>query len=758
MTRLVLVLVLGREPSPSCVRGYRQSKQNFTVADSAAGFVMIRITLRWRSQVGANGEESLCDVIGGFLKCLGKHEEARGCILEVDVKVNAYDRGIYLGGRRERFERVPGKEGVQPAKCGDQEICCHEPIGVTLLEWVRMWPIADDWISDVKVPEICSAQSGLAGPGTRLQAAYKHVIDQPLPDERPRQSVANLIGRFEQQNKRQSAAAAANPPRASSVASQHTGDSATAALRESREWPPKPRIVATNVFESKAPETSKSPSPPAPAAPASPPTVPPVQPAQEEEKPVSPITPANSDKHIPPTSPSPPKKIASPSKSTAPRPSTTTVRTPATPSKNREGRPSTVGAKTTTRTPVKSPPPTSFHTARSTPAIASKATPPAAKPTPSRSRPTSRASGPITPARAKTPSGARPKTPSVAAVSRPKTPSSTSRPKLPSSGLYAPTAASLARARNSDAGPPLPVRKPTATKETLDRLSKPTAASLSKARQPTMSTTTSTPPRGTPATRGAASAARGAAVTKARPTPTPAKAKDSKAKIAGAAAVGATAATVAGVAAASDDSEHISQDSVSQEVFHDEPEHHEYEESGSTLVDEPEHAESHEPEEVREEVPVAEEHHVEETPAEEVPAEVPQAEEPIIQEPHEETAIEEPEHHDGGFDEAPARLAEDHVEQPDVVQEDSHHTEAEDTIPEAHSTQDIPAATPESEPEGAPSEPETHVDTESDTVSGSVVADKAGGEIVELVSMLEAPTRPLSIVLPDEAEIPDIED
>lgn len=44
---------------------------------------------------------------------------------------------------------------------------------------------------------------------------------RPLPDERPRQSVASLIGKFEQQVKRSSVRSPPNNPRVSSVASEY---------------------------------------------------------------------------------------------------------------------------------------------------------------------------------------------------------------------------------------------------------------------------------------------------------------------------------------------------------------------------------------------------------------------------------------------------------------------------------------------------------------------------------------------------------
>ena len=68
-------------------------------------------------------------------------------------------------------------------------------------------------------------------------------VRRPLPDERPRQSVANLIGRFEQQTKRQSLTNV--PPLPGSrfgSASPHLASDAAkedGSQRSAREWPPK---------------------------------------------------------------------------------------------------------------------------------------------------------------------------------------------------------------------------------------------------------------------------------------------------------------------------------------------------------------------------------------------------------------------------------------------------------------------------------------------------------------------------------------
>jgi hypothetical protein len=87
-----------------------------------------------------------------------------------------------------------------------------------------------------------------------------------------------------------------------------------------------------------------------------------------------------------------------------------------------------------------------------------------------------------------------------------KTPTST-RSKTPS--LFAPTAASLARSRNTPLPPP-PVKKTTLSSGAMERLVKPTAASLSKAKSTAPSSfTLKSPPR--------------TSITKAKPPSTPSK-------------------------------------------------------------------------------------------------------------------------------------------------------------------------------------------------------------------------------------------
>ncbi|KAF8349041.1 hypothetical protein F5887DRAFT_948901 [Amanita rubescens] len=82
-------------------------------------------------------------------------------------------------------------------------------------------------------------------------------------------------------------------------------------------------------------------------------------------------------------------------------------------------------------------------------------------------------------------SARKPTSPTRTAARSTATPGAITRPKTPSSGLFAPTAASLAKSRNAPASTPTtPVKKSTISASASDRLSKPTAASLSRARTP----------------------------------------------------------------------------------------------------------------------------------------------------------------------------------------------------------------------------------------------------------------------------------
>ncbi|KAK0506443.1 hypothetical protein EDD18DRAFT_1123378 [Armillaria luteobubalina] len=239
----------------------------------------------------------------------------------------------------------------------------------------------------------------------------------PLPDERPRQSVANLIGRFEQQTKRQSISA--SPARSSSVVSQSTGDSAKEEVKEKRDWPPR---AATSYTTS--PSSSW------------------IKPQSSALKPSS-STPISTavDAPVADTVPSAPSSFKSSPKALTPK----------------------ISLGRSTSTPLKPQ-----HTGQSTTSTTSSAR--------------------KTVPRTSTTTAARTKTPS------PKTPSSSVRP---GSGLFAPTAASLARARDAQAPAPVPKKKSVLSSAVADRLNKPTAASASKARAPAV-----VPSRGKPVTRG----------------------------------------------------------------------------------------------------------------------------------------------------------------------------------------------------------------------------------------------------------------
>ncbi|KAL5503916.1 hypothetical protein ACEPAH_7988 [Sanghuangporus vaninii] len=425
-----------------------------------------------------------------------------------------------------------------------------------------------------------------------------------LPDERPRPSVANLIGRFEQRaSKRQSSVgpggsgASASPTaspsqsRSTSVVSHITGDSAVIEAKERREWPPQQfKNIYNNNFGSvtngngsvsgndglptNAPSTTfsvadlrrslektsvgdsmravvKSPplnasddvqapplsasveseakqdasiSPP-PSANSEPSAAEEVKPDAEGTQTATPVRAAGkvtaSKSSIPSSTHSGARAITTGKTATTPRPSAITQ------SKSTSSTPS--GAKTSTSTPSAARPLTAQRTGNSAASAAARARAGAKSPpvsTPSRAKtPTSRAlrastSGPhlktATSAvadRAKTPtaSPARAKTPTASA-------SLSAVKHTPSSGLYAPTKASLARARNAEAPPP-PVPKPAVSVSSLERLMKPTAASASKVRGPVPVPTS--PPRAPPAGRNV----------KTMPTSPPTKGKTLKLRV-----------------------------------------------------------------------------------------------------------------------------------------------------------------------------------------------------------------------------------
>lgn len=395
----------------------------------------------------------------------------------------------------------------------------------------------------------------------------------PLPDERPRQSVANLIGRFETQTKRLSLTAS-SPSRSSSVVSHITGDSSKEEVKEKREWPPKsvsggdklppssfnsrhlPPVLNTtsppnvSVDDAEIPLTAKALSASQRQAQAEPNSFlenwrkdVPAASAEMEPEPTPIVTEVPLEKAAGQATPT----AASVQKFGAP----TTPRTPA--SKTPATRPPASGssrtsaassAKTPAKTPLKSPAPKQSLTPSVSQPLRPQHTGQSVASSTTGRRPVTKT--PTTPARAKTPS--RPE-----AASRAKTPTS-ARPKTPSTGLFAPTAASLARSRNAAPQLPTPVKKATLSTSSMDRLSKPTAASLLKARSSAgPATTTSRSPAASPRVSGVKP--------KAPSSPPP---KANKELVAPKAAAGATvAAAVASIGAAA-----VALEAENQEVDH----------------------------------------------------------------------------------------------------------------------------------------------------------------------------------------------
>ncbi|KZP31791.1 hypothetical protein FIBSPDRAFT_1037344 [Athelia psychrophila] len=337
---------------------------------------------------------------------------------------------------------------------------------------------------------------------------------RPLPDERPRASVANLIGRFE---KRQSTGNIVLPPgflRPTSVTSHTTGDSAKEEIKEKREWPP---VQTSTYYENLKPGSVSPPAIITPPA-ADEASLPAEEPTPELEP-----EPTTAEVLSPPTIVEPEKSLK-PATATS-KPTAAKKSTNGTPVKSPRTAPSTASK---TGTPIRSPrsPPSAHvplrpqHTGTSTRSATNNAgvSTPARAPRPASTAPPSN--------RSKTPSASRPKIPAATGVSRPKT---------PSSGLFAPTAASLARSRAAGIPLPTPVKKATLSSSSAERLAKPTAASASRARAPAT-------PASTPARKAAAQASprAGAAVTKTAVTPragpTPARASATKAAKSGPAA------------------------------------------------------------------------------------------------------------------------------------------------------------------------------------------------------------------------------
>ncbi|THH15345.1 hypothetical protein EW146_g5121 [Bondarzewia mesenterica] len=372
-------------------------------------------------------------------------------------------------------------------------------------------------------------------------------IIRPLPDERPRQSVANLIGRFEQQTKRQSTSN--GTPRPSSIISDITGDSVREEIKASREWPPVKTTSLSTPFKSSSPpssilRTNAFSPPPSHSSQASP--------TSDAKAPSA----ARSD---PATSDDVPLNAAQ--SNSAPAGATATTVTAPTPRPAGTGPRQSAPAKTAI-TNNRSLPTSSSKpaTGRASVAIPTPKTPSKTASKVSASTP-SKPSHPPAAAAAKFPpptSHARPKTPSVnrPAIARPKTPSTALsagivRPRTPASGLFAPTAASLAKSRNAPpAHPSTPAKK---VVPNLDRLSKPTAASAGKARAPA-AVLAVTKPKAAPGKKGTAATTVGKSAAGAGRGAAPAKmsapaSEDQKTKATDSVASGAAAVAVAGLAA-----------------------------------------------------------------------------------------------------------------------------------------------------------------------------------------------------------------
>ncbi|KAF9059428.1 hypothetical protein BDP27DRAFT_1431388 [Rhodocollybia butyracea] len=352
-------------------------------------------------------------------------------------------------------------------------------------------------------------------------------IFRPLPDERPRASVANLIGRFEQQNKRHSGSftgALSTTPtgtstttavgsvgtgsgsRSSSVVSNITGDSAKEEVKEKREWPPTSTAIGTG----------EGLAPPAPIYASAFWSKPKPKPSSDESVPVEP------PKALSPSPTSPTSPIAKPSRASTLSPTEVTPNSnpKASPTKSGNASPAAAArakaaATTVPRSGIMGPI-KAQRTGPTTPNLIPAPKTPTSK--------TPRPSGiPKTPGPPLSPSS-RPKTPSSISHSNSHSTTSnsnsnsTSRPKTPSSGLFAPTAASLARSRNQPPPPKTPTRKVSVSNAAVsERLSKPTAASLSKVRD---AQTVSSPPMSVSAKARAGAGAKGPTTSKPKPMPT----------------------------------------------------------------------------------------------------------------------------------------------------------------------------------------------------------------------------------------------
>ncbi|KAG8213215.1 hypothetical protein J3R82DRAFT_11680 [Butyriboletus roseoflavus] len=254
---------------------------------------------------------------------------------------------------------------------------------------------------------------------------------RPLPDERPRQSVANLIGRFEQQGKRQASPAVPVVPRSSSISSQIAGDAAKEEVKEKREWPPKP--MASTDIKPLASTLSNSPSPTISKS-----TVVSPQPIPDPAPPVD--IPTTSDSCITGA-----RKVSSIQSETCDDREVNTYNG------------SAAGSSVSRKISLLDRQQLLCQVSRQL------------------------SSEDVSPVVCFATSQAPTYWPSSATQHQ-----VVARPKTPSSGLFAPTAASLARSRNAPPPPPPPVKKATLSSDAAERLSKPTAASLSKARTPAL--------------------------------------------------------------------------------------------------------------------------------------------------------------------------------------------------------------------------------------------------------------------------------
>ena len=328
--------------------------------------------------------------------------------------------------------------------------------------------------------------------------------------------MANLIGRFETQNKRLSISAS-SPSRSSSVVSHVTGDSAREEVKDKREWPPKsvasaekPPIILSSLRHFPPSQGSQPLSDPSPSTPRQVKQgeslsqtrleAPLTTTALEKQTPEAPdsflenwrkdisSTSAEMAPESDPTSPEltigiPTPSLPTPTAASMPKfGNPTSPHTPPTASTKPASKATVSKAPTKGITKItKSPAPKQSLSSPTTQPLRPQLTGQSVASTTSTRRSTAKPA-PVTP---------QSKTGPRSDASRAKTPTS-SRSKTPSTGLFAPTAASLARSRNAPLPNPTPTRKSTLSSSSMDRLSKPTAASLSKARPPAIAASTST--------------------------------------------------------------------------------------------------------------------------------------------------------------------------------------------------------------------------------------------------------------------------